>query len=171
MCNNLPPSQRQHVRRWLYVLLSSLLVKINCGVPYSWCTKSRFSILSRPSLLDVDAINTWSTDATNAAVCIDRPRAIYAEMPLCHTSVEMLLTTGDACKGVRCLPIFSLSNLIVGTNRKAYLLHASFALKDCRCRWSSIGFAGIRQLMSEYYILMIIGITDFQWSRDIVWRL
>ena len=33
------------------------------------------------------------------------------------------------CKGVRCPPIFSLSNLIAGTNRKAYLLHASFALK------------------------------------------
>jgi len=55
------------------------------------------------------------------------------------------------CKGVRCLPIFSLSNLInagwlvrkcvkniypliAGTNRKAYLLHASFALKDSHCQ-------------------------------------
>ena len=54
------------------------------------------------------------------------------------------------CKGVRCPPIFSLSNLInagwllesvliyiypliAGTNRKAYLLHASFALKDSHC--------------------------------------
>jgi len=38
------------------------------------------------------------------------------------------------CKGVRCPPIFSLSNLIAGTNRKAYLLHASFALKDSHCQ-------------------------------------
>ena len=42
------------------------------------------------------------------------------------------------CKGVRCPPIFSLFNLITGTNRKAYLLHASFALKDSHCHWSSI---------------------------------
>ena len=41
------------------------------------------------------------------------------------------------CKGVRFPPIFSLSNLIAGTNRNAYLLHASFALKDSRCQWSS----------------------------------
>ena len=38
------------------------------------------------------------------------------------------------CKGVRCPPIFSLSNLITGTNRKAYLLHASFALRDSHCQ-------------------------------------
>jgi len=60
--------------------------------------------------------------------------------------------TGASCKGVRCPPIFSLSNLInagwlvrmcinihiapliAGTNRKAYLLHASFALKDSHCQ-------------------------------------
>ena len=62
-------------------------------------------------------------------------------------------TTNRQCKGVRCPPIFSLSNLIAGynynvliyispliagTNRKAYLLHASFALKDSCCRWSSM---------------------------------
>ena len=55
------------------------------------------------------------------------------------------------CKGVRCLPIFSLSNLIAGTNRKAYLLHASFALKDSHCQWSSIiDFTEVQQLMCEY---------------------
>ena len=42
--------------------------------------------------------------------------------------------TTRCCKGVRCPPIFSLSNLIAGTNRKAYLLHASFALKDSHCQ-------------------------------------
>jgi len=49
-----------------------------------------------------------------------------------------LFSVGGLCKGVRCPPIFSLSNLIAGTNRKAYLLHASFALKDSHCQWSSI---------------------------------
>jgi len=57
----------------------------------------------------------------------------------------------DDCKGVRCPPIFSLSNLIAGTNRKAYLLHASFALKDSHCQWSSIiDFTEVQQLMCEY---------------------
>jgi len=55
------------------------------------------------------------------------------------------------CKGVRCPPIFSLSNLIAGTNRKAYLLHASFALKDSHCQWSSItDFTVVQQLMPEH---------------------
>ena len=41
--------------------------------------------------------------------------------------------------------------LIAGTNRKAYLLHASFALKDSHCQWSSIiDFTEVQQLMSEY---------------------
>jgi len=34
---------------------------------------------------------------------------------------------------------------------KAYLLHASFALKDSHCQWSSItDFTEVQQLMSEY---------------------
>jgi len=57
----------------------------------------------------------------------------------------------EDCKGVRCPPIFSLSNLIAGTNRKAYLLHASFALKDSHCQWSSItDFTVVQQLMPEH---------------------
>ena len=41
--------------------------------------------------------------------------------------------------------------LIAGTNRKAYLLHASFALKDSHCHWSSIiDFTEDQQLMSEH---------------------
>jgi len=40
---------------------------------------------------------------------------------------------------------------IAGTNMKAYLLHASFALKDSHCQWSSItDFTAVQQLMSEY---------------------
>ena len=49
--------------------------------------------------------------------------------------------------------------LIAGTNRKACLLHASFALKDSHCHWSSIiDFTEDQQLMSEHlhtHILMI----------------
>ena len=57
----------------------------------------------------------------------------------------------SVCKGVRCPPIFSLSNLIAGTNRKAYLLHASFALKDSHYQWSSItDFTVVQQLMPEH---------------------
>jgi len=41
--------------------------------------------------------------------------------------------------------------LIAGTNRKAYLLHASFALKDSHCQWSSIiDFTEDQQLLSEH---------------------
>ena len=42
-------------------------------------------------------------------------------------------------------------SLIAGTNRKkACWLHASFALKDSHCRWSSIiDFTEDQQLMSE----------------------
>ena len=41
--------------------------------------------------------------------------------------------------------------IAAGTNRKAYLLHASFALKDSHCQWSSIiDFTEVQQLMSEY---------------------
>jgi len=41
--------------------------------------------------------------------------------------------------------------LIAGTNRKAYLLHASYALKDSHCHWSSIiDFTEDQQLMSEH---------------------
>jgi len=40
--------------------------------------------------------------------------------------------------------------LIAGTNRKAYLLHASYALKDSHCHRSSIiDFTGDQQLMYE----------------------
>ena len=47
--------------------------------------------------------------------------------------------------------MFSLSNLIAGTNRKDYLLHANFALKDSHCQWSSItDFTEVQQLMPEY---------------------
>jgi len=49
--------------------------------------------------------------------------------------------------------------LIAGTNRKAYLLHASFALKDSYCHWSSIiDFTEDQELRSEHlhtHILMI----------------
>ena len=46
--------------------------------------------------------------------------------------------------------------LIAGTNRKAYLLHASFALKDSHCHWSSIiDFIEDQQLMSEHLHTMI----------------
>jgi len=42
-----------------------------------------------------------------------------------------------------------IAPLIAGTNRKAYSLHASFALKDSH--WSSIiDFTEVQQLMSEY---------------------
>ena len=56
------------------------------------------------------------------------------------------------CKGVRCPPIFSLSNLIAGTNRKAYLLHASFALKDSQSLPVIIhsDFTVVQQLMPEH---------------------
>jgi len=41
--------------------------------------------------------------------------------------------------------------LIAGTNRKAYLLHASFALKDSHCHRSYIiDFTGDQQLMSVH---------------------
>ena len=41
--------------------------------------------------------------------------------------------------------------LIAGTNRKACLLHASFALKDSHCPWSSINdFTVVQQLMPEH---------------------
>ena len=44
--------------------------------------------------------------------------------------------------------------LIASTNRKAYLLHASFALKNSHCQWSSIidfsFFTEVQQLTSEY---------------------
>ena len=81
-------------------------------------------------------------------------------------SVRLFVTLVE-CKGVRCPPIFSLSNLINAgwlvrkcvniytsfnccTNRKAYLLHASFALKDSHCQWSSIiNFTEVQQLMPE----------------------
>ena len=77
---------------------------------------------------------------------------------LCISAVRYLVTLSVLhsvyvwCKGVRCPPIFSLSNLInagwlvrkcvniyihpliAGTNRKAYLLHDSFALKDSHCQ-------------------------------------
>ena len=44
-----------------------------------------------------------------------------------------------------------ISPLIAGTNRKAYLLHASFALKDSHCQWSSItDFSVVQQLMPEH---------------------
>ena len=43
-----------------------------------------------------------------------------------------------------------ISPLIAGTNRKAYLLHANFALKDSRCRWSSNDFTVVQQLMPEH---------------------
>jgi len=44
-----------------------------------------------------------------------------------------------------------IAPLIDGTNRKAYLLHASFALKNSHCQWSSIiDFTEVQQLMSEY---------------------
>ena len=40
--------------------------------------------------------------------------------------------------------------LIAGTIRKAYLLHASFALKDSHCQWSSIiNFTEVQQFMPE----------------------
>ena len=43
-----------------------------------------------------------------------------------------------------------VSPLIAGTNRKAYLLHVSFALKDSHCPWSSINdFTVVQQLMPE----------------------
>ena len=46
--------------------------------------------------------------------------------------------------------------LIAGTNRKAYLLHASFALKDSHCHRSSIiDFTEDQQLMSEHLHTMI----------------
>ena len=56
------------------------------------------------------------------------PRSL--NIALLHGQIEPL----NNCKGVRCPPIFSLSNLIAGTNRKVYLLHASFALKDSQCQ-------------------------------------
>jgi len=41
--------------------------------------------------------------------------------------------------------------LIADTNRKAYLLHASFALNDSHSHWSSIiDFTEDQQLMSEH---------------------
>ena len=41
--------------------------------------------------------------------------------------------------------------LIAGTDRKAYLLHASFALKDSHRPWSSINdFTVVQQLMPEH---------------------
>jgi len=41
--------------------------------------------------------------------------------------------------------------LIAGTNRKAYLLCASYASKDSHCHWSSIiDFTEDQQLMSEH---------------------
>jgi len=41
--------------------------------------------------------------------------------------------------------------LIAGTNRKAYLLRATYALKDSHCHWSSINdFTEDQQLMSEH---------------------
>ena len=44
-----------------------------------------------------------------------------------------------------------IAPLIAGTNRKAYLLHASFALKDSHCQWSPItDFTEVQQMMSEY---------------------
>ena len=72
----------------------------------------------------------------------------------CHNGHQLkAILTNEDCKGVRCPAIFSLSNLInagwlvrkcvniytihpliAGTNRKAYLLHASFALKDSHCQ-------------------------------------
>jgi len=68
--------------------------------------------------------------------------------------------------------------LIAGTNRKTYLLHASFALKDSHCHWSSIiDFAEDQQLMSEHlhtydsdtvYWPMR---TKNDWSRDIDWSI
>ena len=46
--------------------------------------------------------------------------------------------------------------IAAGTNRKAYLLHASFALKDSHCQRSSIiDFTEVQQLMSEYLHTMI----------------
>ena len=47
--------------------------------------------------------------------------------------------------------------LIAGTNRKAYLLRASYALKDSHCHWSSIiDFTEVQQLIClNIYILMI----------------
>jgi len=66
-------------------------------------------------------------------------------------SWQLTYVSLQCCKGVICPPIFSLSNLIAGTNRKAYLLHASFALKDSHCQWSSIiDFTEVQQLMCEY---------------------
>jgi len=46
--------------------------------------------------------------------------------------------------------------LIAGTNRKAYLLHASFALKDSHCHWSSIIDFTINNWCLNIYILMMI---------------
>ena len=76
-----------------------------------------------------------------------------------------------------------IAPLIAGTNRKAYLLHASFALKDSHCQWSSIiDFTEVQQLKSEYlhtYELSQRNIswrrfwpmrTKNDWSRDIVDR-
>ena len=46
--------------------------------------------------------------------------------------------------------------LIASTNRKAYLLHASYALKDSLCHRSSIiDFTEDQQLMSEHLHTMI----------------
>jgi len=78
---------------------------------------------------------------SNESVCDVQTRA----------TITNLVCRADQCKGVRCPPIFSLSNLInigwlvrncvdiytsliAGINRKAYLLHASFALKDSHCQ-------------------------------------
>jgi len=49
-------------------------------------------------------------------------------------------------------PPAATATLIAGTNRrKAYLLHASFALKELHCQWSSIiDFTEVQQLMSKY---------------------
>ena len=83
---------------------------------------------------------------TNASIL-----SILAHATPTPTSTSKGQKSKSRCKGVRCPPIFSLSNLInvgwlvrkcvnisihpliVGTNRKTYLLHASFALKDRHC--------------------------------------
>jgi len=51
-----------------------------------------------------------------------------------------------------CISLIYTYPLIAGIiNRKAYLLHASFALKDSHCQWSAIiDFTEVQQLMSEY---------------------
>ena len=109
---------------------------------------------------------TWRTSRQSNSTLWHRPHHAYSVARqklsrVCHETRGVYRWVGDrwlirdsarllqaCCKGVRCPPIFSLSNLIAGTNRKAY---ASFALKDSHCQWSSItDFTVVQQLMPEH---------------------